>query len=94
MKLISAHATMDTKIETLYNIYSIVKSNPHPTTSMLQTSELILRQSCPWDEVVKNLNELQSEGYINMNQLSTVLISITAKGLSYINMHLSVYGIS
>ena len=85
---------MVTKIETLYNIYSIVKSSQQPTASMLQISELILRQNCPWDEVVKNLKELQSEGYINMNQLSTVLISITEKGLSYINKQLSIYGIS
>jgi len=85
---------MGTKIETLYNIYSIVKSNPQPTASMVQISELILLQNCPWDEVVKNLKELQSEGYINMNQLSTVLISITEKGLLYINKELSVYGIS
>ena len=85
---------METKIETLYNIYSIVKSNPNPTKSFVPTSELILHQNCPWDEVVKNLNELRSEGYINMNQLSTVLISITEKGLLYIHKYLSVYGMS
>ena len=84
---------METKVETLYHIYSIVRENPKPTNSFLPTSELILRQNCPWDEVVANLKELQSDGYINMNQLSTVLISITDKGLLYIRTHLSNYGI-
>ncbi len=68
-------------IKTLYTIYGIVKSNPHPTAYLMTSRELILRQSGPWDEVVKELGELEQEGFVTMVELSTV--SITEKGLLY-----------
>ena len=74
---------MENKLLTLHTIYDLVKDNPHPTTSLLQSNELILRQNFPWDEVVKHLNELQAEGLVIMKQLSVAAISITDKGLQY-----------
>ena len=47
----------------------------------MSSQELILRQDGPWDEVVKNLSELQDGGLVTMVQSSTV--SITQKGFSY-----------
>lgn len=74
---------MENKLLTLHTIYDLVKDNPHPTTSLLQSNELILRQNFPWDEVVNHLNELQAEGLVIMKQLSVAAISITDKGLQY-----------
>jgi hypothetical protein len=74
---------METKWTTLSAIYSIVKDNPHPTTTLLHINELILNQSLPWDQVVDHLKELQKEDYITMKQLSVALISITSKALQY-----------
>jgi predicted transcriptional regulator len=74
---------MENKFLTLQTIYNMVKNNPHPTTSLLQSNELILRQNFPWDEVVNHLNELQAEGLVIMKQLSVAAISITDKGLQY-----------
>jgi len=74
---------MENKLLTLHTIYDLVKDNPHPTTSLLQSNELILRQNFPWDEVVNHLNYLQAEGLVIMTQLSVAAISITDKGLQY-----------
>ena len=74
---------MEAKIQTLHIVYNLVKGNPHPTTSVLQSSELILRENSPWDEVVRNLNGLQASGFIITKQLSTIVISISDKGLTY-----------
>jgi predicted transcriptional regulator len=75
---------MENKFLTLHTIYDLVKDNPHPTTSLLQSNELILRQNFPWDEVVNHLNDLQAEGLVIMTQLSVAAISITDKGLQYL----------
>jgi Mn-dependent DtxR family transcriptional regulator len=75
---------MENKLLTLHTIYDLVRNNPHPTTSLLLSNELILRQSFPWDEVVNHLNELQAEGLVIMKQLSIAAISITEKGLQYV----------
>ena len=75
---------MEKKLQTLHTIYNIVKNNPHPTTSLLQSNELILRQNFPWDEMVTHLNELQADGLVIMKQLSVAAISITDKGVKYI----------
>jgi predicted transcriptional regulator len=74
---------MENKLLTLLTIYDLVGNNPHPTTSLLLSNELILRQNFPWDEVVNHLNELEAEGLVIMKQLSVAAISITEKGLQY-----------
>ena len=74
---------MENKWATLHTIYNTVKDNRHPTTSLLQPNELILRQNFSWDEVVNHLNELQAEGYVTMKQLSVAAVSITEKGLQH-----------
>jgi hypothetical protein len=74
---------MENKLLTLRTIYNIVvKDNPYPTTSLLPTSELILHQNFPWDEVVNHLKECQAEGYVIMKQLSVAAISNTDKGFN------------
>jgi Mn-dependent DtxR family transcriptional regulator len=75
---------METKLLTLQAIYDLVKDNPHPATTMVQTSELILKQNFPWDEVSGNLQELQADGFVSLKQLSTAAIFLTEKGLQYI----------
>ena len=72
---------MENKWTTLRIIYNIVKDNPYPTTTLLPTNELILRQNFPWDELVTHLNELQADGFVTLKQLSVTVISITEKGL-------------
>ncbi len=72
---------MNKNIKTLYTIYGIVKNARYPTAYMMTSRELILKQSGPWDEVVKDLRQLEDEGFVTMVESST--ISITAKGFSY-----------
>ncbi len=72
---------MNNNIKTLHTIYSIVKNTPYPIAYMMNSRELILKQSRPWDEVLKDLKQLADEGLVTMVESST--ISITAKGFSY-----------
>lgn len=83
---------MATKIETLRIVYSMVKNNPNPTAAIMQSSELVLRQTCPWDGVVKNLTELQEGGYVQMQQHSKAFVSITEKGYEYMSKYVEAYG--
>ncbi len=75
---------MESKLVTLSAIYEMVKNQPDPTTALIQSSELILQQSCAWDEVGNNLKELQTDGLVTMKQLITAVVSITEKGIQYI----------
>ncbi len=75
---------MEQKLVTLQAIYEIVKKASDPTKTLLSTNELILRQPLPWDEVVAHLKQLNSEGYILLQQLSVAVISITSKGISLV----------
>lgn len=77
---------MEDKLLTLQKIYDLVKNNSHPALCPLHPSELIARQSFPWDEVVSHLMELQDEGLVSLRQFSTAAISITEKGLQYISL--------
>lgn len=83
---------MNAKFETLHTIYFMVKNNPNPAKAMLKANELILQQSLAWDEVVKNVTELEKEGYVKMHH-PALFISITEKGVEYMQKHASVYGL-
>lgn len=73
---------MENKYRTLQTIYDLVKSDPNPVKSIVEPSQIILRQHIPWDEIVKHLDELQSEGLVIIKpMLSTSAISITDSGL-------------
>lgn len=72
---------MEPKIVTLQAIFELVKEASDPTKTLLSSNELILHQALPWDEVVTHLKQLNSEGYILLQQLSVGVISITAKGI-------------
>ena len=76
---------MNNKYLTLRTIYELVKNDANPTASIIHPNEVIVRQSFPWDEIVKHLNKLQSEDYIIMKQLHIAAISITDKGVQYFN---------
>lgn len=75
---------MENKYQTLQTIYELVKNDAHPTSSVVHPNEIIVRQSFPWDESVKYLDELRSENLINILQHSPALIFITEKGFEYI----------
>lgn len=83
---------MNSKLETLHILYYLVKDKRRPTTIMLPGSEIILRQKAGWDEVIKNLNELQDSGYLQMQQSSSMFVSITQKGFDYMSKYVSAYG--
>ena len=75
---------MQNKYQTLQTIYELVKNDANPTASILYPNEIIVRQSFPWDESVKHLDELRSENLINILQHSPAVILITEKGVEYI----------
>jgi hypothetical protein len=77
---------MEDKLLTLQKIYDLVKNNSHPALCSLHPSELIARQTFPWDEVVSHLLELQDEGLVSLRQFSTAAISITEEGLHYMSL--------
>lgn len=74
---------MENKYKTLFEIYEMVKNDANPTSSVIHPSEIILRQYFPWDEIVKYLDELKSDNYINILNHSPAVIFITQKGIQY-----------
>ena len=75
---------MESKYLTLQTIYELVKNNPHPTTSVIQSNEIIMRCDLPWDESAKHLDELRSEHLIKILDHSPALIFITERGIEFI----------
>lgn len=76
---------MERKYQTLKTIYELVKNDAQPTMSIIQPNEIIIRQELPWDIIVDHLKQLEAEKHITLQQVSTAVISITAKGLHYIS---------
>jgi predicted transcriptional regulator len=74
---------MGNKLQTLQIIYNMVKNDIKPSMSNILPNEIIAQQHLPWDEIVRHLNELQAEGYINMKPVSPAIFSITDKGFLY-----------
>lgn len=75
---------MENKYHTLQTIYELVKNDAHPTSSVVYPNEIIVRQSFPWDESVKHLDELKSENLVDILQHSPAVIFITDKGFQYV----------
>jgi predicted transcriptional regulator len=75
---------MENKYLTLQTIFNLVKKDASPTLSIIRPREIIVHQNFPWDETCTHFNELQSEGLIDINQLSAAVISITDKGFQFI----------
>lgn len=75
---------MENKYQTLQTIYELVKNDAHPTSSVLYPNEIIVRQNFPWDEIVKYLDELKSENFIDILQHYPAVIFITEQGFQYI----------
>jgi hypothetical protein len=74
---------MDNRYSTLHSIYEMVKMETDPTAVILQTAEIIMRQSLPWSEVGQHLNQLKEDGFIELRQFNTAVVYLTAKGLHY-----------
>jgi predicted transcriptional regulator len=75
---------MDNKYVTLQTIYEIVKSNSHPTSTIVYPNEVIVRQNFPWDESIKYIDELCSENLVEVIQLSPAVIYLTDKGFQFV----------
>ncbi|MFI5185592.1 MAG: hypothetical protein ACHQF0_02640 [Chitinophagales bacterium] len=75
---------MDNKYLTLQTIYEIVKNDAHPTSTIVYPNEVIIRQSFPWDESVKYIDELCSEHLVEVIPHSPAVIYLTDKGFQYI----------
>jgi predicted transcriptional regulator len=75
---------MENKYLTLQTIYEIVKSNSHPTSTIVYPNEVIVRQNFPWDESVRYIDELCSENLVEVIQLSPAVIYLTDKGFQYV----------
>ena len=82
---------MNSKLETLHIIFDMVKNKRQPTSVVVPGNELILSQKGAWDEIVKNLNELHENGYVQLQQVSTMFVSITEKGFDYMSKYVSAY---
>ncbi|HEY0433051.1 MAG TPA: winged helix-turn-helix domain-containing protein [Chitinophagaceae bacterium] len=75
---------MDNKYQTLQTIYDIVRTNPHPTSTVVYPNEIIVRQNLPWDESVKYIDELYSENLVEIVHHSPAVIYLTDKGIQYL----------
>lgn len=71
---------MESKYVTLKAIYEIVMNEASPFTYACFPNEIIIRQTQPWDIIIKQLDELATEELITIQQPGTT-IYITAKGM-------------
>lgn len=71
---------MEPKYTTLKTIYEIVMNETNPLTYACFPNQIIIRQTQPWDIIIKQLNELAAEELITIQQPRTI-ICITAKGI-------------
>lgn len=79
---------MESKHQTLQTIFELVKNDPEPTKTIVEPSQIILRQHTPWDEIVKHLDKLQAEGLIIIKPLLSIsAISITDKGFQQASLN-------
>lgn len=72
---------MDPHYQTLQTIYNIVKSDPHPTTYLCSTRDIILRQASGWSSIEKHLQLLEMEQLIIVKKLDRVVVCITNSGI-------------
>ena len=72
---------MDPQYQTLQTIYNIVKSDPHPTTYLCSTRDIILRQASGWSSIERHLELLEMEKLIIVKKLDRVVVCITNTGI-------------
>ncbi len=74
---------MEPRYATLKTIYEIVKNEANPTTYNCTPTQVILRQTQPWDSIMEQLDELEAEELITIHKPGKA-ICITTKGLEKI----------
>jgi predicted transcriptional regulator len=74
---------MEPKYATLKTIYEIVKNESNPITYHCTPTQVILRQTQPWDSIMEQLYELEAEELITIQKPGKA-ICITTKGMDKI----------
>ena len=82
---------MEAQYKTLQTIFNISKDDPQPDTYKCRPREIILRQFQDWSVIQQHLALLEEEGLVNTSQEDTLIISITAAGISKIGAGLDEY---
>ena len=77
---------MEPQYAVLRTIYDIVQHDPQPETYKVRPREIILRIFQDWGVIQQQLGALESEGLIQMKQLDTLVIHITASGIDKIRV--------
>jgi predicted transcriptional regulator len=72
---------MEPRYNTLQTIVEVVKDDPSPQTYLCNPGQIIVRQSIPWDHIMKHLDELSAEGLIIIKRLESFAICITLDGI-------------
>ncbi len=73
---------METYLETLLTIYSIVRFEKAPHTYLCTPHEIILRHKQDWEIIKKHLEQLEKEELIITKKLDKVAVCITAEGVT------------
>ena len=71
---------MEPRYATLKTIYELVKNESNPITYNCTPAQVILRQTQPWDNIMRQLDELESEELITIQKPGKA-ICITTKGI-------------
>ena len=71
---------MEPRYSTLKTIYEIVKNESNPVSYACFPNQIIIHESQPWDNILKQLYVLAEEELITIQQPGTT-ICITAKGI-------------
>jgi hypothetical protein len=71
---------MEPRYSTLKTIYEIVKGESNPISYACFPNQIIIHQSQPWDNILKQLYVLAEEELITIQQPGTT-ICITNKGI-------------
>jgi hypothetical protein len=77
---------MELQYVVLRTIYDIVQHDPQPETYKVRPREIILRIFQDWGIIQQHLGALESEGFIQMKQLDTLVIHITASGINKVRL--------
>lgn len=83
---------MEEEYITLGTIFEIVKNDPNPETYLCSAREIILRQFTEWEIIQKHLQLLAEKEFVIVKQLDKIAISITKKGIEYVQTSASFKG--
>jgi predicted transcriptional regulator len=76
---------MEEEFITLQTIFDIVKNDSNPKTYLCSAREIILRQLCGWNIIQDHLQLLAEKEMVVVKQLDKIFVSITEKGIEYVN---------